>query len=202
MSARSLFTFLNIVGVLVLAALCGLQWKNESRLNAEVNALLQTQYGLEKTIDDQRKNIDGLSKDLALFKSQFAATKAELDETLLLLRKAENDILHLTAERDQLKEAVAAWQDAVKERDAHIEEANARIKEFAEALNESITKYNDLAVKFNEVVDMLNEDRQKLNQAYQDLDEARRQLYKALGKRVPPPAQPPEPAKENPEPAQ
>lgn len=196
MSARSFFTILNILGVLLLAGLCGIQWRNESRLHHQVDDLLRTQFDLEKTIDDQGKTIDGLTKDLALFKNQYAATKAELDETLSLLRKAENNILLLTAERDQLKEAVAAWQDAVKERDAHIEEANLRIKEFAEALNESITKYNDLAVKYNEVVEMLNEDRQKLNQAYQDLDEARRQLYKALGRKVPEPQKQPEPPKE------
>ncbi|MDR1497326.1 MAG: hypothetical protein LBS59_02750 [Puniceicoccales bacterium] len=185
MKNMRLLTLLNLVGALVLAGFCAVQWHGELLLRRQVEGLLQTKAANEKEIAGHKQTIDGLSADLAHFKQYFADTKEQLSATQKVLRKVETDNARLNADCVQLRENIKVWEQAVKERDEHLAELNSRLKDFAERLNDSIRRHNELARRHNEVVGLLNTTRQQLAQAYKDLDEARRKLYKALGVPIP-----------------
>lgn len=152
--------YANLAGVLVLGALCAFQWQRDRTLNLEVNRLEKTRIADEAKIQEQEKSLEGLTRDLALFKDQLITARAELGESREKLRKAESENLQLIAHRDQLRESITNWMTAVSIRDERIREASDRIRSLADELNASIRKFNELATNYNSVVADLN----KLNE--------------------------------------
>ncbi len=149
--------FVNLFGVLALVVLCVVQWRNDRRLNLDVNRLEKIRQTQEQKMSEQDRTIRGLTDDLARFKEQFSRAHEESGETQKKLRDAEKENSQLLLQRDQLRESVTNWANAVAERDAQINEANARITEFAGRLNDSIEKFNRLATNHNDVVARYNE---------------------------------------------
>lgn len=149
--------YLNLIGVLVLAAVCIAQWQRDRQLNLEVNRLEKTRLDQAATLAEQEQTVRGLDADLAQFKAQFAKSANELDGLRQQLRAAERDARQLMLERDQLKTSVTNWAAAVAARDERLKEASAQIHRLADELNTSIQKFNELAVNHNAVVSNLNE---------------------------------------------
>lgn len=153
--------YLNFFGVFALAVLCVLQWRHDRQLNLQTIQLEKTRQEQQQKISEQEDAARGLSADLADFKNRLKAEHDDLDETRRQLRTNETAVAVLTAERDQLKESVTNWMEAVAQRDALAKEANGRIEELSQRLNASIQKFNDLATNYNSVVKDLNEARLK-----------------------------------------
>jgi chromosome segregation ATPase len=149
--------YLNFLGVLVLTALCVIQWQRDRRLNLELSRLEKVRQEHELKIAEQEKTARGLTSDLEQFKEQFKLTQADLTETRQRLQAAERENSQLLGERDQLKESITNWAKAVAERDESIQAANAHTTELAGRLNDSIQKFNALATNYNSVVKDLNE---------------------------------------------
>jgi chromosome segregation ATPase len=148
---------LNLAGVLVLVALCVLQWRGDRALNLEVNRLEKTRLSQETKIAEQVKNLHGLNDDLALFEEELTRAQSELGESRKKLQELERSQPQLATERDQLKESVTNWANAVAARDERLATANTRIQELADQLNGSIQKFNELATNYNAIVQNLNE---------------------------------------------
>lgn len=154
------FQYVNLAGVLLLAILCVVQWKRDRALNLDVNRLEKARIENEQTIAEQKKTLDGLNSDLGMFKEQLTGARAELSETRDNLRENEAQNSRLTVERDELRESITNWMNAVQVRDERLKEANASIEDLANRLNSSIQKFNELATNYNSVVNDLNEARQ------------------------------------------
>ena len=150
----------NLAGVLALAILCVIQWKRDRALNLDVNRLEKARIENEQTISEQKKNLDGLNSDLAMFKEQLTGARTELSEAQEKLREMETQNSRLISERDQVRESLTNWMNAVHVRDERLKEANASIQDLADRLNAAIEKYNELATNYNSVVNDLNEARQ------------------------------------------
>ena len=163
MSSR--FQYVNLAGVLALAILCVIQWNQDRALNLNVNRLEKARIENEQTISEQQKTLAGLNSDLAMFKDQLTGARTELSETHEKLRKVEAENSRLTRERDELRESLTNWMNAVEVRDERLKEANASIQDLADRLNASIQKYNELATNYNSVVKDLNETRQSSTNA-------------------------------------
>lgn len=148
--------FFNLIGVVALAGLCVFQWRADRRLNLEVGRLEKMRIDNEQKIIEQQKTADGLGRDLAFFKEQFNQAHTDLAEVKGKLREEESLNERLQNERDQLRESITNWTQAVAERDARLKEANERIGELADKLNGAIRKYNELASNYNGVVGELN----------------------------------------------
>lgn len=163
MSSR--FQYVNLIGVLALTVLCVVQWKRDRDLNLNVNRLEKARIENEQTIAEQQKNLKGLNSDLAMFKEELTGARTELSETRDKLHENETQNSRLILERDELRESLTNWMNAVSVRDERLKEANASIQDLAERLNASVQKFNELATNYNAVVKDLNELRQPATNA-------------------------------------
>ena len=144
--------YLNLVGILALAALCVAQWQRDRRLNLDLGRLDQMRLQQAAKIDEQAGQLKGLNEDLSQLKTSLASEQSLRSQVEQKVASAENANQQLTLERDQLKAAITNWANAVAVRDERMKEANARIEQLAADLNASIRKYNDLATNRNAAV--------------------------------------------------
>jgi len=157
--------YVNLAGVLALAALCVFQWQANRRLNLEVNQLEKTRLDQAARLAEQEQIVRGLNSDLAQFKEQFTQAQAELGDMRKKLDAAQLEIRQVTVERNQLKTSVTNWAAAVSVRDERLTEAGSQLRKLGDDLNASIRKFNDLATNYNAVVKELNELRARPAQA-------------------------------------
>jgi chromosome segregation ATPase len=148
--------YLNLIGVLSVAALCVVQWQMNRRLNLELSSLEKTRLDHEARIAEQDRTSKGLSSDLEGFRERFTRADTEAKEAGRKLADSELRMNQLERERDQLRESVTNWAGAVTMRDEQIKEANGRIRELADDLNGAIRKFNELATNHNAAVNDLN----------------------------------------------
>lgn len=149
--------FVNLFGVLALAALCVVQWRQNRQLNLGLNELEKVRQAQEQKLAEQDKAMRGLTEDLARFKAQFTSAQGELAATREKLGVAERTLLQVSTEREQLQINLTNWMNAVTERDAKLKEANERITEVVGRLNESVAKFNQLVTNHHDVVARYNE---------------------------------------------
>jgi chromosome segregation ATPase len=129
----------------------------------ELNRNQKTRLEQQAKLAEQKKNLRGLTDDLALFKEQLGRARADSAADREKLASLQRENLLLAAVRDQLQESVTNWSNAVHTRDELIAEANANIRTLndrtrvlTEQLNASIQKFNELATNYNAVVGELN----------------------------------------------
>ena len=150
-------TWINLLGVLALAALCVLQWRANRDLNLQVNSLESTRLALSARLGEQAARLRGLAADLERFRDQLAATTLSLKDAETKLRSSEHLAVQLARERDQLKESTAQWSSAVALRDDRLRVANASIHDLDTRLNDTASKYNALVSSHNALVQQLND---------------------------------------------
>ena len=135
----------NLLGVLIVTAICVGQWRRDRALNLEVNQLERTRHEQASRLVDQEKLLGDANADLTQFKEQFNQSKTELKDTREKLRIAERDFRQLTLERDQLRISVTNWAAAVILRDERLKESAEQTRRLSGELNGSIRKFNELA---------------------------------------------------------
>jgi chromosome segregation ATPase len=146
----------NLIGVLVLVALCVVQWNRNRRLNLEAIRLEALRRSQEQVVADQTRNIQGLTGDLAQFKERLGTAREDHSESIKQISALRGERDELSVDTSQLKESLAAWTEAVVARDERLKEANDRILELGGRLDDSIQKFNGLATNYNAVVARLN----------------------------------------------
>lgn len=156
----------NLLGVLLLAGLCVVQWRINRRLNLEATELTRIRHGQATQLEEQAKTIAGLTTDLDSFRTRLQDASALATETEAKLRPLEREVSQLTNERDQLKASLTNWAGAVTARDERLQEFAAQLQELAAARNDAVAKFNDLAEKYNGVVQDLNDARARLAAAH------------------------------------
>lgn len=144
--------YLNFVGVLLLAVLCALQWRRDSRLN-----LLA--IDLEKTRQEQASKLAEQDATLKQNASDLDDLHDRLERSGVVLRDTEDKLASATAEgnqhraqKDQLEQALKKWETAVAARDQTIKQAGVEIEKLAAERNDAVLKFNDLAGKYNAMV--------------------------------------------------
>jgi uncharacterized coiled-coil DUF342 family protein len=153
--------FLNLAGVLLLAALCTVQWGVNRRVTLQAIRLDKTRQEQAQKIDEQAKAIKGYLADLNELRDRLERSEMSLQQTESKLKSMTADRDQAIAQRDQYAADLAKWTAAVKERDEALKKANEEITTIVAARNEAIQKLNDLAIKYNGVVKDLNEARAK-----------------------------------------
>ena len=165
--------WINLLGVLALAALCAVQWQRDRRLNLEVNRLEKERIAQQEKFSEQEKAASGLSADLARFKEQFKEAHTNANDARKAVRKMEQENAQLARERDHLKASVTNWSAAVTARDESLRQANERLRDTTLRLNESILKFNELASNYNASVQRFNDLATNYNSVVTQLNEAR-----------------------------
>lgn len=152
----------NLLGVLLLSGLCGVQWQANRQVNLEAAALTRIRHEQTARLEEQSRTISGLSSDLDGFRIRLQAASTGAKETEAKLRSLERDVHMLTVERDQLKASLTNWIAAVTARDERLRESAAQIQEVAAGRNAAVARLNDITEKYNALVQDLGEARARL----------------------------------------
>ncbi len=153
MKAR-LLPFLNAAGCIALTVLVTVQWRNEHRLRL-VNQDLRKQISAAgtKAAGDARHRA-ALERDIALLKeslevTQLAAEKSAADaETFAAaLQQQETTNQTLTAELAAAREQVAAWEQAVAQRDQRIKTLDTELARTRQRLEEAIARLKEAGAR-------------------------------------------------------
>lgn len=148
--------YVNLIGVLLLAVLCGVQWKANRELNLRTNEIEKIRIEQIQRIEEQAKQIKGQAADLDSFREHLRIATTQLKSAESNLLVARQDLALLTTERDQLKESIVGWTKAVAERDEKLSQISKQVEKLAADRNDAVVKFNELAKKHNDVVDALN----------------------------------------------
>jgi chromosome segregation ATPase len=155
--------YINLGGVLLLAGICVFQWQINREVNLEANRLEKTRIEQVRRLEDQEKAIKGCAEDLDAFREQLQKTSHSLKEAETKSRDLEHSLALANADRDQLKESVARWTEAVSLRDEALAKAREQIQTLADNRNAAVERFNELAEKYNTVVADLNKRTEDLN---------------------------------------
>jgi len=163
----------NLLGVIALAALCAVQWRNNGRINLQLIDLEKTRIAQSTKIAEQEKAIKGYVADLDDFRERLTRSEAALDkmETKLNTTIKERNQLtaqrdQLVAERDELKTTLDKWVAAVAERDKVLKQAGDEVQTLLQQRNDAIARFNDLVGKYNALVKDLDAARAKLGSGH------------------------------------
>ena len=148
--------WINLLGVLALAAVCAGQWQVNRHLNLQVTALEKVRLGQTTALEDQQRHLAGAQSDLERFREQLTSATNLAREDKDRLAALERQVPQLTGERDELKAGLTNWSAAVKLRDQRLTEAEAQILRLAEERNAVVTRFNDLAAKYEQAVTEVN----------------------------------------------
>jgi len=153
----------NLAGVLILVAVCVGQWKINRAVNLEANRLEKTRIEQQARLEEQEKTIKGCMADLDTFREQIQALSKSLKESGAKAAELESKLAHADADREQLKDSIAKWTEAVKLRDEELTKARDQIQKLADDRNAAVQKFNELAEKYNSVVQDLNKRGEEFN---------------------------------------
>ena len=99
----------NLLGVLALAALCVLQWRENRQLNLEVNRREKSRLAQTSRLEEQVKISADQMTDLANLRTHLARLTDELKRATDKLAAAERQLRQSEADRDQLNSNVTNW---------------------------------------------------------------------------------------------
>jgi len=179
-------TTLNLLGVLALAGLCGLQWQANSALHRQTADMESVHLKQEAQLEKQTQTIAGQAADLEDFRTRLTKTNDDLKTASASLADAkaqvaskQDELKALGLERDGLAAKVKAmdgeqallakqltdWSTAVDARDAVIAKQNALVTALGKARNDAIAQSNAVTEKFN----ALAGDREEAVKKFNDL---------------------------------
>jgi uncharacterized coiled-coil DUF342 family protein len=157
------FQWFNFLGICALAVLCGLQWRENRRVNLEAIGLEKTRLAQVAQLADRDKAIKGYLADLDELHQRLTISEAALKETEMKLtavtlerNRLTTERNQLAAQRDQLKANLDQWIAAVTARDAALKKAGEELQKIATERNDAVLKFNELAGKYNAIVKDLN----------------------------------------------
>jgi chromosome segregation ATPase len=152
---------LNLIGILILAGLCWVQWQTNRQVNLEAKQLDKIRLQQVAKIAEQDQAIKGYAADLEDFRQRLTLSEASLKESEEKFRQLSAERDKLLAERDQLKLSLDKFTAALAERDAALKKSAEQIQKLSEDRNEAVTKFNDLAEKYNALVKDLEKSQKK-----------------------------------------
>lgn len=153
----------NFAGVLILAGVVAVQWQGNRRTNLEVNRVQKIRLEQEQRIEDQEKIIAGYTADLETFRGQIQQLSTSIKDSEAKSRELEQKLAQAESQREQLKESVTRWAEAVELRDGELLKARGQIEKLTSERNATVERYNDLAEKYNSTVRELNKQTEAFN---------------------------------------
>ncbi len=125
------FQYFNFAGILILVALCCVQWRANRQVNLRAIGLEKIRLTQVQKISEQEKTIKGQAADLDDFRQRLELSEAALKESQQKFNALAIERDKLIAERNQLKTTLDTWKAAVAQRDAAIKQASEQIQKLA-----------------------------------------------------------------------
>jgi septal ring factor EnvC (AmiA/AmiB activator) len=133
-----LLQIVNLLGIVALAALCGVQWMVNRAANLRAVDLEHVRIAQSEKITEQQTMIGNEESDLEEFRQRLKLAESQIDDLHKQLVASETERARLVA--------------AVQARDAELVKAIAAIKTLIAERDEAIAKFNDLVGKYNALV--------------------------------------------------
>ena len=133
-------TAINAAGCLVLAGLLALQWKHELDLRGVINAKDRELHTVAEELAKEQSHSFSLQRDLDVLKDSLEATAEAARENAGILERRTETIETLKSDVAEAREQIAAWEQAVKERDKRIATLDDELKATRQRLAEAIEK--------------------------------------------------------------
>ncbi len=144
--------YINLLGVLLLALLCGYQWKANWQLQTESIISAKDRFELAENLANAEKAAKGRAADLEQFREQLSRTILTRQEAEEKRREAQHKLDQLSDEIGQVKANHTTWTTAVALRDEQLNLAADQIKKLAVERNDSTEKFNDIVQKYNAMI--------------------------------------------------
>lgn len=146
MTPRTL-VIINTIGCLLLTALVVVQWRGERKLDDTV-ATLRTQLAAAANhAAEDAKHRAALERDIAVLKESIEATQKAAESSTRALAEKEVLAERLQTELTDATDQVAAWETALKARDARILSLAAEIDATRKRLDEAIAKLKEAGAR-------------------------------------------------------
>lgn len=158
--------WLNLAGVVALAILCVVQWRENRALHLEAIRTGQRQLEQAAAWEEQARVAAGQSNDLAGLRAHLGRLTGEMQVSGEKLARGERAQRQAEAELEQLRAAVTNWAAAVAVRDDRLKEATSQWRRAIEERNHTVNEFNALAGRYNQLV--------------QDFEELQRRLAAAM----------------------
>lgn len=141
--------WLNLLGVLALAALCAAQWSTNRRLSLAGIAMEKHSAEQTATIEKRDASIRGYTADLDELRGRLTLAESQSKELDAKLASAVATSKASLAEREQLKASLDSYVVALAGRDSALKSASGQIEQLTLSRYEAIARFNDLAEKYN-----------------------------------------------------
>lgn len=131
---------INICGVVLLGSLTVVQWWNNRVEHERLVVEHRQRLACENELDELRKRAASLEGDVERLKAGITDAQKTAEENSTAKTQVETEKKTVTAERDQLKEQLAKWEAAIKDRDAKLGELSNQLREARARLDEAIKR--------------------------------------------------------------
>ena len=165
--------FVNLFGVVILAAVCGAQWTINRKVNLEANRLEKVRIEQQQQLEERDKAIKGQLADLDTFRERIQSLSKSMKESETKAAQFESKFTQAEADREQLKENIRKWTEAVQQRDQELTKARDQIQTLATNRNGAVERFNELAEKYNAVVKDLNKRSDEFNSLVEKIQQTR-----------------------------
>jgi chromosome segregation ATPase len=146
MTPRTL-VIINTIGCLLLTALVVVQWRGERKLDDTVATLRTQLAAAANQAAEDAKHRAALERDIAVLKESIEATQKAAESSTRALAEKEVLAERLQTELTAATEQVAAWEVALKARDARILSLAAEIDTTRKRLDEAIAKLKEAGAR-------------------------------------------------------
>ncbi len=146
----------NLIGVLLLTALCVLQWRAQYHLQGRYASLEKQHDTLQRAKEEGERMLTEAKGDLEQFRAQVMQSHQARKEAEKSMTAVRSELLDLSAERDRLHAVLITWKEAVTARDQRLEQLQRTLDESVKARNDVVEKFNLLARSQNQAVERLN----------------------------------------------
>lgn len=146
MTPRTL-VIINTIGCLLLTALVVVQWRGERELDDTVATLRTQLAAAANQAAEDAKHRAALERDIAVLKETIEATQKAAESSTRALAEQEALAERLQTELTAATEQVAAWETALKARDARILSLAAEIDATRKRLDEAIAKLKEAGAR-------------------------------------------------------
>ena len=132
--------FFNTLGILILAVVACLQWWANRAQHEQFLEEHRARQASETELAEIQKRAASLDGDVERLKAGLTDAQKAADDGSAARQEAETQLKALTMERDQLRQHLAKWEAAVRDRDARVEELSRQLKEARARLDEAIKR--------------------------------------------------------------
>jgi chromosome segregation ATPase len=138
---------LNTIGCLALTGLVVVQWRKERTLDSTLTNLRSELADSRIRIEEDAKQRAALERDISVLKESIEAIQKSAESSARDLAEKDELATRLEADLGSARDQVAAWESAIRERDARIQTLDADLAAARKRLDEAIARLKEAGAR-------------------------------------------------------